>query len=322
MAGTFTHWMIVEDALTKLPSGAKKLNLALSQKRKPYVLLGAVSPDLPYLVHPVSDSLIKTHSWADRMHYQSTGSFLRHGMENLLLRQKDDFNICYAWLFGYASHVITDVVIHPVVNSIVGPYRFNSTAHRECEMTQDSLIYNWRMKGEEITKTKYHKTLIKASNRPNEGSSRNSRHIKKCVKTFWLETIKDTYPGGSDKFADIEPDLWFKEYLDKMGMSTNPAPLFRHLGEEKSIVYMSAKDLNSAECAEQKSRYFDNVSLPNGGSDSFISVFRKAVAQVGHVWRRMAEDIERKDFSQTDTYIKNWDLDQGIDMDLPDLWRD
>ncbi len=117
MAGTFTHWMVVEDALAKLPSDAKGLKLDLLPKKRPHVLLGAVSPDLPYLTDPVNDSLLKTHSWADRMHYQNTGSFIRHGMENLLFRKGDEFNTCYAWLFGYASHVITDAVIHPVVNA-------------------------------------------------------------------------------------------------------------------------------------------------------------------------------------------------------------
>lgn len=322
MAGTFTHWMVVEDALAKLPPDAKAIKLDLLKKQRPYVLLGAVSPDLPYLKDPMLDSVLKTHGWANRMHYQNTGNFICHGMENLLSLKGEEFKICYAWLFGYASHVITDVVMHPVVNAIVGPYRFNVTEHRECEMTQDSLIFAWWHKfKKDIKRTKYHRILLDASDRPNKKSYINSRHIKDPVKRFWIETLKENYPAAGDKYDDIKPDDWFREYVNKINISANPSPAFRHFGEMADVVYLSAKELAEEKYAEQKRRYFDNVSIPGGGSDGFISVFRKAVAHVGRVWQRMASDIKRKDFSETSEYLKNWDLDQGLDMDTPDLWR-
>lgn len=320
MAGTFTHWMVVEEAITKLPkeTGDTRLEL-LRLKGKPYALLGAVSPDLPYLTDPVLDNFLKSHNWADRMHYENTGQFIINGMENLLYRSGDDFDLCYSWLFGYAAHVITDVVIHPVVNAIVGPYRFNATDHRECEMTQDSLIFSlWQE--EDITNTKYHHVLLDASARPSRRSAVESRSIKKEVHNFWVETLKDTYPMASHKFDDIKPDEWFKNYIKEIGMSSKPNAVFRHLGEKLKVVYLSNEVLHSNKYTEQKKRYFDIVSIPGGSSASFLSIFRKASTHVQVIWMKMADDILRKDISQAHLYLKNWDLDQGLDMDNPALW--
>ena len=161
MAGTFTHWMVIEDALDKYrnkPNKHKYFSVLLSNSH--FVLLGAVGPDYPYLSE-LKNNLLKLHSWADRMHYEDTGEFIKCGIENLqpLKQDAQSFNICMSWLCGYVTHVITDTVVHPVVNAIVGPYMFNTTEHRHCEMIQDSLIFK-NIKNTEISYALTHNKML------------------------------------------------------------------------------------------------------------------------------------------------------------------
>jgi hypothetical protein len=315
MAGAFTHWMIVERAIEKIDK-TSDLGKVLCLHR-PLVLLGSVSPDLPSLTDVATGALFVSHNWADRMHYEKTGDFVRTGVETLRAyrgRQRD-LELSAVWLIGYASHVIADTLIHPVVNAAVGPYRFNATEHRECEMTQDSMIFKY-VKNEELPDTRFHKIIKDASNRPNARSKINSLHIKEPVATFWWETLIHNYPKGDGEFDDIKPDEWFGNYIGKLGISTTPSVLFRHLGEEIELVYRKTDELS----ADQKNRYFNNVSIPGETSGSFIKVFDKTVAKVIEVWGHLWNDIQSDSAQNVATYIKNWDLDQGIDMDKPSLW--
>jgi hypothetical protein len=126
MAGTFTHWMVVEEVLDRnngLPQKHPYFSTILGLNH--FVCLGAVGPDYPYLTELLANYL-KIHSWADRMHYENSGDFVRNGIKNLLALEGDAFNTCLAWLCGFATHLVTDSVIHPVVQAIVGPYIFKS----------------------------------------------------------------------------------------------------------------------------------------------------------------------------------------------------
>jgi len=80
MAGTFTHWMIVEEALdryNKLLQKHRYFPIILGNSH--FVTLGAVGPDYPYLSE-LANNLLKLHSWADRMHYENTGEFVKYGI--------------------------------------------------------------------------------------------------------------------------------------------------------------------------------------------------------------------------------------------------
>ncbi|MDD3473368.1 MAG: zinc dependent phospholipase C family protein, partial [Syntrophaceae bacterium] len=82
-----------------------------------------------------------TVNWADLMHYETTNGIVLHGYADIKntwvegpLRPTDERIL--AWLFGYASHLIADATIHPIVEAIVGPYEENSKEHQLCETTQ------------------------------------------------------------------------------------------------------------------------------------------------------------------------------------------
>lgn len=141
MPGAFAHLTAANlsscgtNALSKIgmPTQAK---LALSRNIK-FIELGCVSPDYPYLA--LGDK--QQNEWADLMHYEKTGELIRHLASECMLLSDDVKGKVFAWLCGYVSHVIADITIHPVVELKVGPYSGNETAHRICEMNQDTYIW-------------------------------------------------------------------------------------------------------------------------------------------------------------------------------------
>jgi len=102
--------MIIEEALEKfnrLPDKHPYFSIILGNNH--FVTLGAVGPDYPYLSE-LKNNLLKLHSWADRMHYENTGEFVKHGIANLSkLKEQNtqqDFEICLSWLCGYVTHLL------------------------------------------------------------------------------------------------------------------------------------------------------------------------------------------------------------------------
>ena len=140
MPGAYAHITLVNlakeparlEAGPGIPGAAA---LALGRWFK-YCELGAVSPDYPYLVLKGAAT-----AWADLMHYEHTGDVVKAGVEVLRGLSGFDKEKAFAWLLGYAAHVITDTTIHPVIELKVGPYAQNKTTHRRCEMHQDAYIF-------------------------------------------------------------------------------------------------------------------------------------------------------------------------------------
>jgi hypothetical protein len=63
-----------------------------------------------------------------------------------------------AYIAGHLTHIAADQIIHPVVNSIAGPYYregANRMKHRECEVFQDYFLYEEVYRLEEKTGSKY-----------------------------------------------------------------------------------------------------------------------------------------------------------------------
>ena len=138
MSGGYTHITLAQEAIEEATNRREGLlhNDAINalERWRKFCIVGAVSPDYPYL------DVLSSHSaaWADAMHKSHAVDLLRIGVNNIRVITNDNVRQkCMAWLFGFASHIATDGTIHPVVNLKVGPYEQNKTAHRRCEMSQD-----------------------------------------------------------------------------------------------------------------------------------------------------------------------------------------
>ncbi len=311
MAGTFTHWMVVEEAMDRYDKLSQKhpyfpTILGLNH----FVCLGAVGPDYPYLTD-LLDGFLKIHSWADRMHYENTGDFIRHGIRYLPTIERESLNVCLAWLCGFATHLITDSVIHPVVQAIVGPYIFNSVEHRHCELTQDSYIFH-EIKGLELEYANYAQ-LFKMCSDPTTPDK-----INPYLRDFWAETLKESHPGATLKeFDRVDPDRWHKNFLSRINSAADPVPVFRHFAEEENLAYKKTTEISS----EERKSFIDEINLPGNKTGEFKKdAFYKAVKTVIETWNHLFVDIEKNYPSGTNSYIKNWDLDTGVDQGKEDFW--
>lgn len=310
MAGTFTHWMIVEEALDRFNRLLEKHHyFPIILGNNHFVILGATGPDYPYLSE-LKNNILKLHSWADRMHYENTGDFVKYGVENLLNIEDRDFEICLSWLCGYATHILADSIIHPIINAIVGPYIFNSGEHRRCEMIQDSFVFH-EVKGVELRYADY-VDLLKMCSDPTDEEC-----IHPFVKKYWSKTLKMSHPGGRDKFDLINPDDWHENFISVINTAADPIPIFRHIGEEKSLVYKKTGDITP----DERKKFIEEVKLPGNGIGRFKEdAFDKAVDMVIGVWQKLLVDIESKHPENCRSYIKNWNLDTGVDDEDIYFW--
>jgi len=309
MAGTFTHWMVAEEALGKYDRLSQKHHyFPTILFRKHFVCVGASGPDYPYL----TDILLGKHSWADRMHYENTGDFICNGIRNLHGLNGEAFNTCLAWLCGFATHLVTDSVIHPVVQAIVGPYIFNQTDHRHCELTQDTFIFH-EIKGLEIEYATYADLFRMCSDPPNASDKINAN-----LKEFWFKTLKDTHPGATDKqVSNIDPDSWHKNFLSRISSAEDPIAIFRPIAEDEKLAYKKTAEITSGEWQ----RFVKQVNLPGKKTGEFKkNAFDYTVNKVIETWDRLFVDIENDNPDGPALYIKNWNLDTGVNEDNPYFW--
>ena len=206
MAGAYAHLTVVnkaftEDELEELGLSNNAL-IALADYSS-FIELGSVSPDYPYL------AITEEHKkWADLMHLEmKTKSFILKGIEEIkAIKDEEDKGRAFAWLCGLAGHIITDVVIHPVVELKVGTYEGHEAAHRNCEMHQDVYIYKKITGYGEISETEQLSLFGKECS--NNG---DTDELNKTISLVWgkmLEVLsKEEYLVNKPEF-----DTWHSRF--------------------------------------------------------------------------------------------------------------
>ncbi len=299
MAGAFTHWMVVESAMGQ-ELGKAQLNPGHQLAGKVLqnadaVRMGAISPDMPYLT-------VLHGGWADRMHYEKIDGFVQRGVGFLVTMKTQGalgFDQCLAWFLGYVAHVVTDVVVHPVVNAIVGPYLFNKTDHRRCEMVQDTYIFH-ALRNQELVQASYFNALPAAAPGP--------------ICNLWQRVLEANHSGAGTP----NPGLWYGSYralLNAASSGNVPAP-FRHALDGEAVFYGTTNAFQHTD-----DHYYSNIPLPRSDRRvDFREVFDVAVREVVRIWGELLTDIDSGNQQRCGQYVKNWDLDLGIDQGALDLW--
>jgi len=299
MAGAFTHFIICDVAKRKRSVlGFERWRFL--NKYSEFLFLGSASPDLPYLSFKTGDV-----NWADVMHYEKTNGIVIGGYDFLKAawpnRTVAD-EIKFAWLMGYASHLVADATIHPIVQAIVGPYYENKENHRICEMTQDSLIFN-EYKKNDIYYAEF-SSILKFCN--------ESEAFNELID-FWKNQIIQNY---QDKTEEPNPKLWFMTYteaIDTAEGGSGAAALFRHIGFSKEYFYRSREEIIS-NYPNYYQNYFKTVNLPGGATGSFKKEgFERTISNVLSVWNFLFSGLN-ENIVVADV-IKNWNLDTGVDLD-------
>ena len=297
MAGAFTHMAIVSEA-TKSFSVGKPLGDLLRTNRN-FLTLGSVSPDIPYLAHLAFGGF----AWADIMHYHQTNRLVQNAVHSLAVAQTKGkiWKSQLAWLLGFVGHLVSDASIHPIVESIVGPYTDKDTNanHSECEMMQDVLIMK-EVLNLELADAEYTNLL--------RTSFENSSFKK--VSEFWARHAEVNCPMAGKFPVEAVIDSYIN-VLDTAEGGNAFARAFRHFGLK--LIYRTHKDVIT-NAPDLVKKYYSNVNLPNGLTGSFRKEgFDFTVKNVVAVWSKIERALFTKD-NITD-YVSNWNLDTGVDQD-------
>jgi len=186
MPANVTHMLIAHKALQTLKTKgidefaefAVLLDDASRNKNyKAYVNLGSLGPDLYYYAKISSSikDLLKegfvqakgVTPWSYHLHSHRPNEFPLKLVEIIfsdVIREKgkvklyDDDIRKLAYIAGHLTHIAADQIIHPVVNSVAGPYYRsgkNRKKHRESEVFQDYFLYEEVYRLEEKSGSKY-----------------------------------------------------------------------------------------------------------------------------------------------------------------------
>lgn len=291
MPGAYAHITVVNHAqkMAKATAISKEAKYALGMHLK-FAELGAVSPDYPYLA-------LGQSRWADNMHYTNTSTLLKTGIERLREMTGIEREKATSWLFGFAGHMATDMTIHPIAEKIVGPYKGNESAHRKCEMHQDSFIFQ-KMDLGDVGLTEHLKTGIASCH-----VVADSDKLDGAISDLWLAMLKAAYPGD-DQIVMPEPNKWHQGFTGLLKALTTTNRLFpfsRHVAINLNLTY--------PEIAAVEKKYIHNLNTPEGLM-SYDAVFSRACKNVLSVWEGLDLALSGKGNSFLDT-LANWDLDTG-----------
>ena len=258
-----------------------------------YTQLGAVSPDYPYL-HLGNKA---SAAWADAMHYYRTGDRLKQGAAYVRALQGETRYKALAWLLGFASHIITDVSIHPVVELKTGPYADDPKGHRVCEMHQDVFIYD-RLNMGDIFGDAFICNGLSACSAPDAPD-----RLDPLIVEVWSHMLKRI---DTEHYEESSPAFhkWHAGFHRMLGMAGNGRfiPLGRHMVADQGLVYPKTPDDD----------YIRQLRIPGGGHMDYQDIFDKARANVRRCWAQLALYC-LTDTAEDLSFIRNWNLDTGRD---------
>jgi hypothetical protein len=304
MAGPYTHLTIAHGAM--LDGRLSPDLIDRLQTWASFTYLGALSPDMPYAT---LDSEI-----TDTYHQRHTGRFLAACIRELRrLRAEEDSNAealdaIEAWVYGYASHLVVDTFLHPLNEITVGAGsgELDPLRHRECEMTQDTLLVaEMHEEGTEISSGAYSYTLRMALD----------AEFFDDVAEFWERIHDDVY---GEIAPDTGPRLWAPSFVELMELLEEGQAVqhfTRHIHSDAGgHVRFSDSDTLRNERPDLVTDYFEHVTLPDGSIAHFAySIFPKAVDAVLGLWDILEAVIEDENEAM-DVEFASWNLDSGTDI--------
>nr|WP_319583256.1 zinc dependent phospholipase C family protein [uncultured Pseudodesulfovibrio sp.] len=282
------------DALDSIQGFTGPMKFAVTLWLK-FLELGAVGPDYPYLSVLHHDA----QHWADAMHHNRVGDRLKAGIEFVRGLTGPARDKSFVWLLGFASHIATDVTIHPVVTEKVGEYEENKADHRTCEMHQDVHIFQ-QMQFGPISQAELIRTRIGACNAPGGDGT-----LDPDVLSTWENMMTSVSDPAERKEHPLDVNGWhrnFKSILDKAEETSRLPALARHVLDGLGIVYPRVDEV--------KQTYIKALKVPGGGVMHYDEIFQKALHNVRALW----SVVGRGCFGIDDEYeraIYNWDLDSG-----------
>lgn len=272
MPANVTHMLIAHKALQTLKAkGIEQFaqfaemldDTSRSKNYKAYLNLGSVGPDLYYynrLSSSVKDMLKEgfvqakgVTPWSYHLHSHRPNEFPLKLVEiifsdvireNGQVRLYEDDIRKLAYIAGHLTHIAADQIIHPVVNSVAGPYYRsgkNRQKHRECEVFQDYFLYEEVYRLEEKTGSKY--DFFKQDFRSWADCVRGltTRNAEDWFRYFLQRGFVETY-GGCPPEEEIEDSvdnlLMTLRVCQQVGPYKKAAKEYRN-DRENSLMYQN-----------------------------------------------------------------------------------
>lgn len=292
MPGAYAHITLVHsciDAATR-PGWLSPATARAVTTWRSHAELGAVSPDYPYLAGHTK--------WADLMHHEATDVLLRAGLQGIPLLTGDARERAVAWLLGYASHMVADMTIHPVINALVGPYEQNKAAHRTCEMHMDAQAFQ-RMELGDVGLSDHLIRHLAACCAPTDPTE-----LDPGIAEIWTRMLCHAHPEMAAR--DIPaPRMWHHGFLRVMGSireSNRLLPFARHLGVDAQLDYPEPQAIDP--------RYTRALPTPLGPMD-YNLLLDRAINQAAAFWCELDAVLSGADPGRLDA-LQPWNLDTGL----------
>lgn len=300
MPGAFAHITLVNlatgtDVLDKYSLNDTAYDALLEYFE--FCELGSVSPDYPYLAIGGDHAV-----WSDHMHVKlKTKAVIEEGID--IIKNIDDpeeKKKVFAWLCGFVAHIVTDVVIHPIVELKVGPYKGNEQAHRLCEMHQDAYIYQRLNLGEIGLAEHLDSGIDICSNRGDRDK------IDISVRESWEKMMRTLDP---EMFIDNFPEInkWHRRFVRIVSAIEEGAkllPLARHVSVDCALTYPDENDIDE--------QFIKALKIPDGWRMDYDDIFDKAMHEVCKAWKIIGNAVFT-DNDEYHTFLGDWNLDNGRD---------
>lgn len=210
MAGTLSHFLVMKRYLEE--KEGKKIEISNKQDVNiATAFLGSTGPDIFYISG-------KSQKISDFHHYKNPGLFIK----NVYYSNPSD-ELVVSFVKGFLSHMATDLVIHPFVNSLVGKYqehiikkidipgfdvisrKFN--AHNAVEQAQDYYVFTYVFEKNKddllhIRNTTRHEVIF--TYKIEEKKSEIAKFFRKGIeKTYGLDLSIEQIERGLNSFIDV-----------------------------------------------------------------------------------------------------------------------
>ena len=264
-----------------------------------YAALGAVSPDYPNLARRDDTAAW----WADAMHCGRAGEMIASGVRRVCGTTGTVRDKQLAWLLGFCAHVVTDMTIHPVVQTKVGLYAENQRQHRVCEMNQDSYIYRRMNLGEIGGSDSFARSVARCS------ATGDGTFLDYDIATLWEGMLEDLYPQQFVKYPPVTAS-WHREFVatasDCREGEVRLFPLARVIATKMELSYPAYEAVDR--------QYIEEQVVPSESPQRlhYDEIFDHAVENVAEMWR-LVEQAICSDNPACLPLFEEWNLDTGRD---------
>jgi hypothetical protein len=305
MAGPYAH-ILACDSARKLASLDGNLGKLLSSHQC-MLFLGAVSPDLPAIWD--NAPMVGGERWSDRFHTIHNTDAKRVATNHVVEKAFMEIRAIpdeqtrldgLAWLLGYVGHMVTDVVVHPVVRECITQAKDvgisdGGALHQRIEIVMDTMLVKALLGKEGVAGSPLLAWLHNAG---------HDQH-RKQVMAVWAKAIEDVYGESAD------PAHWYDSYVGALsGLGDSP---FQFRG----FTYPKFADIPEFE----RAMYYQKLMLPNDTIGPYKTIFDLATAKVGErwgtIWQRWTCGASLAGV------IPDWDLNTGANYTASialDLW--